>query len=131
LQNMSDFNNFKTYKCFKFIKIQCWILNCVGKLRKEKQWFKCRCLVPECENSGNTTFEPPWVNASAPKIDGVISGCARYTVRDDRPGICTETSFTNVTCDCDSWIYDPEEHTILNEVMWPSVISAYFSLVEI
>ncbi|XP_018353872.1 PREDICTED: solute carrier family 22 member 5-like isoform X2 [Trachymyrmex septentrionalis] len=76
---------------------------------------KYRCLVPECEHSGNTTFEPPWVNASAPKIDGVISGCARYTVRDDRPGICTETSFTNVTCDCDSWIYDPQEHTILNE----------------
>ncbi|KAG5308113.1 S22A4 protein, partial [Acromyrmex insinuator] len=77
--------------------------------------IKYRCLVPECEHSGNTTFEPPWVNASAPKIDGVISGCTRYTVRDDRPGICTETSFTNVTCDCDSWIYDPEEHTILNE----------------
>ncbi|XP_011050377.1 PREDICTED: LOW QUALITY PROTEIN: solute carrier family 22 member 5-like [Acromyrmex echinatior] len=77
--------------------------------------IKYRCLVPECEHSGNTTFEPPWVNASAPKIDGIISGCTRYTVRDDRPGICTETSFTNVTCDCDSWIYDPEEHTILNE----------------
>ncbi|XP_018373991.1 PREDICTED: solute carrier family 22 member 5 isoform X2 [Trachymyrmex cornetzi] len=75
---------------------------------------KYRCLVPECEHSGNTTFEPPWVNASAPKIDGVISGCARYAVRDD-PGICTETSFTNVSRDCDSWIYDPDEHTILNE----------------
>ncbi|KYQ52637.1 Solute carrier family 22 member 21 [Trachymyrmex zeteki] len=77
--------------------------------------IKYRCLVPECEHSGNTTFEPPWVNASAPKIDGVISGCTRYAVRDDRPGTCTETSFTNVTSYCDSWIYDPDEHTILNE----------------
>ncbi|XP_036139515.1 solute carrier family 22 member 21 isoform X2 [Monomorium pharaonis] len=76
---------------------------------------KYRCLVPECENPDNTTLEPPWVNASAPKIDGVISGCTRYTVRDRHPDRCTEASFTNVTRDCDSWIYDPEERTILNE----------------
>lgn len=77
--------------------------------------IKYRCLVPECEDSGNTTFEPSWINASAPKIDEVISGCTRYVVRDDRPGACTTASFTNVTRDCDSWIYDPDERTILNE----------------
>ncbi|KAL6267913.1 hypothetical protein P5V15_000981 [Pogonomyrmex californicus] len=76
---------------------------------------KYRCLVPECEHSGNTTFAPPWINASAPKIDGVISGCTRYTVRDDVSGTCSEASFTNNTHDCDSWIYDPDERTILNE----------------
>jgi len=86
--------------------------------------------VPECEHPGNTTLEPPWINASAPKIDGVISGCTRYVVRND-PGTCTEASFTNVTRDCDSWIYDPDERTILNEVMWLAVISAYFSPAEI
>lgn len=77
---------------------------------------KYRCLVPECERAGNTTFEPPWINASAPKIDGgVISGCTRYAVRDDHADTCTEASFTNVTRDCDAWIYDPDERTILNE----------------
>ncbi|XP_011642389.1 solute carrier family 22 member 5-like isoform X2 [Pogonomyrmex barbatus] len=76
---------------------------------------KYRCLVPECEHSGNTTFAPPWINASAPKIDGIISGCTRYTVRDDVSGTCSEASFTNNTHDCDSWIYDPDERTILNE----------------
>ncbi|XP_011871158.1 PREDICTED: solute carrier family 22 member 5-like isoform X2 [Vollenhovia emeryi] len=76
---------------------------------------KYRCLVPECENAGNTTLEPPWFNASAPKKDGVISGCERYVVRDNHPDTCTEASFTNVTRGCDSWIYDPDERTILNE----------------
>ncbi|KYQ53258.1 Solute carrier family 22 member 4 [Trachymyrmex zeteki] len=76
---------------------------------------KYRCFVPECEHSGNTTFEPPWLNSSAPKIDGVISSCTRYVVRNDHSDTCTETSFTNVTRDCDSWIYDSDEYTILNE----------------
>ncbi|XP_024870664.1 solute carrier family 22 member 21-like isoform X1 [Temnothorax curvispinosus] len=77
---------------------------------------KYRCLVPECEHAGNATFDPLWINASAPKTEnGAISGCTRYTVRDDRSGTCTEASFTNVTRDCDSWIYDPDERTILNE----------------
>ncbi|KYN19974.1 Solute carrier family 22 member 5, partial [Trachymyrmex cornetzi] len=76
---------------------------------------KYRCLVPECEHAENTTFEPPWLNASAPTINGVISRCTRYVVRNDQLGTCTEASFTNVTRDCDSWIYDPDEYTILNE----------------
>ncbi|KYM91166.1 Solute carrier family 22 member 6-B, partial [Atta colombica] len=77
---------------------------------------KYRCSVPECEHAENTTFESPWLNASAPKINGVISRCTRYVVRNDNDlGTCTETSFTNVTRDCDSWIYDPNEYTILNE----------------
>ncbi|XP_019888410.1 solute carrier family 22 member 5 isoform X2 [Ooceraea biroi] len=73
--------------------------------------IKYRCLVPECEQAGNTTFEPPWVNASAPEN----ANCKRYVVRDDHKGTCTKMSFTNVTRDCDSWVYDPDEHTILNE----------------
>ncbi|KAL0104135.1 hypothetical protein PUN28_017089 [Cardiocondyla obscurior] len=76
---------------------------------------KYRCLVPECENAGNTTFDPSWINASAPKVNGIISSCKRYEVRADHPGACTEASFTNVTRDCDSWVYDPDERTILNE----------------
>ncbi|TGZ53019.1 Uncharacterized protein DBV15_00561 [Temnothorax longispinosus] len=78
---------------------------------------KYRCLVPECEHAGNATFDDSlWINASAPKTkNGAISGCTRYTVRDDRWDTCTEASFTNVTRDCDSWIYDPDERTILNE----------------
>ncbi|XP_018362951.1 PREDICTED: organic cation transporter protein-like isoform X2 [Trachymyrmex cornetzi] len=74
-----------------------------------------RCFVPECEHSGNTTFEPSWLNFSAPIIDGVISGCTRYVVQNDHSDTCTEASFTNVTRDCDSWIYDSDEYTILNE----------------
>ncbi|KYN07327.1 Solute carrier family 22 member 5, partial [Cyphomyrmex costatus] len=76
---------------------------------------KYRCLVPECEHPENTTFEPSWLNASAPKINGVISRCTRFVVQNDHQDTCTEASFTNVTRDCDSWIYVPNEYTILNE----------------
>ncbi|XP_032678535.1 organic cation transporter protein-like [Odontomachus brunneus] len=77
--------------------------------------IKYRCLVPECERPENATFNPTWVNASAPRIKGDdMSRCTRYTVR-DHSGACTINSFTNVTRDCDSWVYDPTESTILNE----------------
>ncbi|XP_020284264.1 solute carrier family 22 member 5-like isoform X2 [Pseudomyrmex gracilis] len=77
--------------------------------------IKYRCLVPECEHPENTTFDPLWINASAPKMDGTISSCKRYVVRDDHSDTCSIESFTNWTRDCDSWIYDPDECTILNE----------------
>ncbi|XP_018403845.1 PREDICTED: organic cation transporter protein-like [Cyphomyrmex costatus] len=76
---------------------------------------KYRCFVSECEHSGNTTFEPPWLNFSAPKINGVISRCTRYVIQNDHSDTCTKALFTNVTRYCDSWIYDSDEHTILNE----------------
>ncbi|GAB1866276.1 Solute carrier family 22 member 21 [Camponotus japonicus] len=77
--------------------------------------IKYRCLVPECEHPENATFEPPWINVSAPKINGKISDCTRYVVRNNHSGICSKTSFTNVTRECGSWVYDPYEHTILDE----------------
>jgi len=82
----------------------------------EKRLLECRCLVPECEQANNTTFEPPWVNASAPEQHD----CKRYEVRRDHNGTCTKMSFTNVTHDCNAWVYEPDEHTILNEVKWIS-----------
>ncbi|EFN82259.1 Solute carrier family 22 member 21 [Harpegnathos saltator] len=38
----------------------------------------------------------------------------RHVVRND-PGVCTINSFTNVSLDCDSWLYDRTDSTILNE----------------
>ncbi|CAL1676489.1 unnamed protein product [Lasius platythorax] len=77
--------------------------------------IKYRCLVPECEHPGNATFDPPWINVSAPKVNGDISGCTRYVMRDNHSDACSTTSFTNVTRECDSWVYNPYEHTILDE----------------
>lgn len=78
---------------------------------------KYRCLVPECEDPQNATFDDdlPWINVSAPKVNGDISGCVRYVVRDNYSDSCSTISFTNVTRDCDSWVYNPNEHTILDE----------------
>ncbi|KAL6440762.1 hypothetical protein ACFW04_003304 [Cataglyphis niger] len=76
---------------------------------------KYRCLVPECEHPENATFDSPWINVSSPKINGKISGCIRYMVKDNHSDTCSKTSFTNVTRECDSWVYNPYEHTILDE----------------
>ncbi|XP_072753354.1 organic cation transporter protein isoform X2 [Anoplolepis gracilipes] len=77
--------------------------------------IKYRCLVPECEHPENATFDSPWANVSAPMINGEILGCTRYTVQDNYLDTCSETSFTNVTRECNSWVYDSYEHTILDE----------------
>ncbi|XP_070158321.1 organic cation/carnitine transporter 2 isoform X2 [Polyergus mexicanus] len=76
---------------------------------------KYRCLVPECEDSENATFDSPWIDVSAPKVNGKITGCTRYTLRDNHSDTCSKTSFTNVTRECDSWVYNPYENTILDE----------------
>ncbi|XP_035739430.1 solute carrier family 22 member 5-like isoform X1 [Vespa mandarinia] len=75
---------------------------------------KYRCLVPECENSSDTVFSPPWILDSAPKIDGTLATCTRYAVKEN-PGTCSSVSFQNITQNCNAWFYDPNEHTILNE----------------
>lgn len=77
--------------------------------------IKYRCLVPECEHPENATFDSPWINISAPKVNGKISSCTRYMLRDNHSDTCSKTSFTNVTRECDSWVYNPYEHTILDE----------------
>lgn len=70
--------------------------------------------MPECEHPRNTTFDSPWINVSAPKINEDISRCTRFIV--NYSDICTEVSFTDELRDCDSWVYDPDERTILSEV---------------
>nr|XP_012225556.1 PREDICTED: solute carrier family 22 member 5-like isoform X1 [Linepithema humile] len=80
--------------------------------------LKYRCLVPECEYLGNTTFHPLWINDSAPKINGDISHCTRFRTRENPrnySNMCTEMSFTDELRNCDSWVYDPNERTILSE----------------
>ncbi|XP_050446751.1 organic cation transporter protein-like isoform X2 [Cataglyphis hispanica] len=36
-------------------------------------------------------------------------------LKDNHSDTCSKTSFTNVTRECDSWVYNPYEHTILDE----------------
>ncbi|XP_033326051.2 organic cation transporter protein isoform X2 [Megalopta genalis] len=74
---------------------------------------KYRCLVPECENANDTSFDVPWAAESAPDISE-MSKCARYEVI-NHTDQCTDQVFSNVTRKCDSWIYDPSENTILSE----------------
>ncbi|XP_053980030.1 organic cation transporter protein-like isoform X2 [Hylaeus volcanicus] len=74
---------------------------------------KYRCLVSECEDPANTTFDTPWAVDSVPDISE-MSKCTRYVVK-NHSGECTNLSFGNETRQCDSWVYDPTENTILSE----------------
>ncbi|XP_054013938.1 organic cation transporter protein-like isoform X2 [Hylaeus anthracinus] len=74
---------------------------------------KYRCLVSECEDPANTTFDTPWAVDSVPDISE-MSKCIRYVVK-NHSGECTNLSFGNETRQCDSWVYDPTENTILSE----------------
>lgn len=86
--------------------------------------------MPECEHPGNTMFDPPWINVSAPTINGKFADCTRYVVRDNHSDTCSKTSFTNGTRECDSWVYDPYDHTILDEVIFWIKNQRIFSIIH-
>ncbi|XP_015592065.1 solute carrier family 22 member 5 isoform X2 [Cephus cinctus] len=72
---------------------------------------KYRCFVPECEDPLNTTYSTTWSSYSVP-----FTSCTRYLVHNvSETDVCTESSFTNETERCESWVYDSTERTILNE----------------
>lgn len=75
-----------------------------------------RCIVPECEKSSMPIFETSWADDSIPKKSNLFGSCERYSVKKDLSGNCSLLSFTNQTEKCDSWVYEPGEKTILNEV---------------
>lgn len=74
-----------------------------------------RCLVTECEDPANTTLHPLWLSNAVPYTNDVPTTCSRYTVQNATDS-CSTTVFTEEIESCDAWVYDPEEHTILNEV---------------
>ncbi|XP_029034446.1 solute carrier family 22 member 21-like isoform X1 [Osmia bicornis bicornis] len=74
---------------------------------------KYRCLVPECEAPNNTKYDVPWAADSVPDLSE-MSKCVRYVVR-NHTDTCTSQSFSNETFNCDSWVYDSSENTVLSE----------------
>uniref|UniRef100_A0A8D9A9U1 Solute carrier family 22 member 4 n=1 Tax=Cacopsylla melanoneura TaxID=428564 RepID=A0A8D9A9U1_9HEMI len=79
--------------------------------------LKYRCLIPECEKVGNTTYLPPWLNNAVPyNKDGTPKTCYRYSTVSGTSG-CNQASFFNVSDvqKCKAWVYRTDEVNILNE----------------
>lgn len=73
--------------------------------------------MPECENSSSAIWNNSWAEYSIPKQNNLFGSCEHYTVKDDLSGTCSSSSFTEKISKCDTWVYDPKEKTILNEVI--------------
>ncbi|XP_048514701.1 solute carrier family 22 member 21-like isoform X2 [Athalia rosae] len=73
-----------------------------------------RCFVPECEDLTDTIIYPSWLSSAVPYENDKPASCTRFTVLNVTDS-CSTTVFTEGIERCDSWVYDTDERTILNE----------------
>ncbi|XP_049822009.1 organic cation transporter protein [Aethina tumida] len=84
-----------------------------------------RCFIPECEEAGNTHYETPWTDWAIPAegdSNDVISTkstlCDMYKVNEtyyNASQTCTKDIFTDQIIQCNQWVFDETESTIVNE----------------
>ncbi|XP_012264112.2 solute carrier family 22 member 5-like [Athalia rosae] len=73
-----------------------------------------RCSVKECEDPANTTLHPSWLSNAVPYTNDEPELCTRFVVKNSTDS-CETTKFSTETEQCDEWIYEPHESSILNE----------------
>nr|XP_023022775.1 organic cation transporter protein-like [Leptinotarsa decemlineata] len=85
-----------------------------------------RCLIPECEDQLDTSYNVPWMKWAIPnkisedQVIGVKTDpCSRYIHENEssefNSTVCTEKSFTNTTVACSELIFDENERTVVND----------------
>lgn len=81
-----------------------------------------RCRIPECEENGEI-FRPGWLNTTTPFVVDTEfpEKCSRYRpINDDNTEVadsCSSNYFNRFqTVDCDEYVYEDNEVTILNTV---------------
>lgn len=83
----------------------------------QKQSQIRRCMVSECENDGSeSTFLPDWINMTTPydKNTNLPEKCERFSSSNES---CSIGSFDRTSSvKCDTFVYEDDEVTILNEV---------------
>lgn len=88
--------------------------------------FVNRCLVPECETAETAQYDTAWIQHAIPGTfsnpDGnfIPDVCQRYKFSNDTAShesdTCPAQWFTNEQIKCDKWVYDENEHTIVQDV---------------
>lgn len=78
-----------------------------------------RCRIPECESSTNPehSYNPKWVKSAIPFENNLPKSCTRYVFRNSSRECTSSENFDRLTeVECDDWIFDNYENTIVNEV---------------
>lgn len=88
--------------------------------------FEHRCLVPECETAETAQYDTEWIQHAIPGTfsnpDGhfVPDVCQRYKFSNETAShendTCPAQWFSNEQIKCDKWVYDENEHTIVQDV---------------
>lgn len=85
------------------------------------------CLVPECDDANAPQYDQPWVLHTVPGTHKganifVPDQCRRFDTEMDRSNAtqftdaCPSDWFTDRTIDCDRWVFESGERTIVNDV---------------
>ncbi|CAO1398966.1 unnamed protein product [Diamesa serratosioi] len=84
-----------------------------------------RCLVPECETAETAQYDMNWVQHALPGTFASPSGsfvpdvCQRFKFSNETAShendTCPAQWFTNEQIKCDKWVYDENEHTIVQD----------------
>ncbi|KAF6208114.1 hypothetical protein GE061_016564 [Apolygus lucorum] len=78
--------------------------------------LKYRCLIPECENSGNATFNDPESLRYIPSLNGNPSKCFRYRPTDLGNSSCFSSELmSNSTVECAQLVYDSPRTSIASD----------------
>lgn len=78
-----------------------------------------RCFVPGCDNDTHPNYWEPWTEAAVPgeKTGGVFvpAQCLRYQPVNASQSECAADEFTEKAVQCDRWVYEDDERTIVGE----------------
>nr|XP_023012269.1 solute carrier family 22 member 3-like [Leptinotarsa decemlineata] len=75
---------------------------------------KYRCLIPECENTSDTTYNPEWLEHFVPYQHNFPSSCSRYTLTNNQTCLSQEI-LSNETIQCNEFIFQREESAIVHD----------------
>lgn len=89
-----------------------------------KSFLYFRCLISECDNFKNISYNAPWVAWATPPdannhhvISVKMNNCYRYSSREgNHTDRCSQEMFTNKTERCTDWVFDGTERTIVTDV---------------
>lgn len=86
----------------------------------------CRCFVPECESVGSTSYQADWVKDVLPGAVAESSGnfmpelCFKYLPSNntliEAADTCVAEMFGTEREQCNQWVFDENERTIVNDV---------------
>lgn len=84
-----------------------------------------RCFIAECDNLEKPVFDEPWAHHAVPgsTVNGIFNPepCLKFafemTSNISAPtDECPAEWFSEKQVACDSWVFDPKERTIVNDV---------------